>query len=62
MRNSRMQQAKDSKMNITLRNATNNVLAIVPIVADEHGYLYASHPTYQFEVDCALYEIGRAHV
>jgi hypothetical protein len=42
-------------MNITLQKPSGETVAVVPVVADEHGYLYAEHPVYAFEVDCALY-------
>ena len=41
-------------MNITLTTTNGDTLAIVPITTDEHGYLYAEHPDYVFELDCAL--------
>lgn len=42
-------------MKITLKDMSGVVVACAPITTDEHGYLYADHPTFGFEVDCALY-------
>lgn len=42
-------------MQITLRDMKGAVVTRVPVTQDEHGYLYAQHPTFGFEVDCALY-------
>ncbi len=42
-------------MNLSLYSLGGDLIAQVPITTDEHGYLYASHPTFEHEVDCALY-------
>jgi hypothetical protein len=42
-------------MHITLTTMNGDLIAQVPITTDEHGYLYAAHPTFEHEVDCALY-------
>ena len=49
-------------MNITLSRITGETVAVIPITTDEHGYLYAEHPTLQFEVDCALYGFQEGRV
>jgi hypothetical protein len=41
-------------MNIHLRKPSGETVAVVPVTTDEHGYLYADHPSYGFELDCAL--------
>lgn len=42
-------------MHISLRTLQDEPIALVPVTTDKHGYLYAAHPTFQFECDCALY-------
>ncbi len=42
-------------MHITLQSMTGELLANAEIVTDKHGYLHADHPTFSFEVECALY-------
>ena len=42
-------------MHISLYTMTGELIAQAPVTADEHGYLYATHPTFEHEVDCALY-------
>lgn len=42
-------------MNLSLYSLNGDLIAQVPITTDEHGYLYAEHPTFEHEVDCALY-------
>ena len=42
-------------MHITLTTMQGNTIAQVPVTTDEHGYLYAEHPTFDHEVECALY-------
>ena len=42
-------------MHITLTLMNGDLLAQVPVTTDEYGYLYAAHPTFEHEVDCALY-------
>lgn len=42
-------------MKISLLNMQGESIALVPVTTDKHGYLYATHPTFQFECDCALY-------
>lgn len=42
-------------MRIVLTSPAGDIVALVPITTDEYGYLYANHPTFSFEVECALY-------
>ena len=49
-------------MNITLSRINGETVAVIPVTTDKHGYLYASHPTFQFEVDCALYGFQEGQV
>ena len=42
-------------MKISLLNMQGESIATAPITTDKHGYLYATHPTFGFEVECALY-------
>lgn len=42
-------------MQIVLTNLDGSEIARAPITTDAHGYLYVDHPTFQFEMDCALY-------
>jgi hypothetical protein len=42
-------------MRIKLTSLDGDIVALVPITLDEYGYLYAHHPTFSFEVECALY-------
>lgn len=40
---------------INLRDMKGELIASVPITRDEYGYLWAEHPTFEFELECALY-------
>jgi len=42
-------------MRVILYSTTGEPVAQAPVRVDNHGYLHATHPTFQFEVDCALY-------
>ena len=42
-------------MHITLYSMDGAQIAAAPITTDKYGYLHVSHPTFGFEVDCALY-------
>jgi hypothetical protein len=41
-------------MHITLYSMDGAQIAKVPVTTDEHGYVFADHPTFYFEVEIAL--------
>lgn len=43
-------------MNIVLKDLDDSIVTTLPVSKHKLGHLYAKHPTFQFEVDCALYE------
>lgn len=42
-------------MRVILYTLSGEPVAQAAVKVDAHGYLHATHPTFQFEVDCALY-------
>jgi hypothetical protein len=42
-------------MHIILSTLQGDTIARIRVRTDKNGYLHATHPTFQFEVDCALY-------
>jgi hypothetical protein len=42
-------------MKILLQGMDDTFVAFVQITKDDHGYVYAEHPTFQFECEIALY-------